>query len=410
MRLGGFEFATLVFVPRVRSMKSALGTPVDGNGRMGDLKKCAEVSNLLALARDRSDAGRRELATLIGELFSDDGTSFSDKERALILQILEKTIQDIEHTVRALISSRLSQRDDVPESLLLFLANDNDDVAFPILKESGVLKDEVLIEIIRTRSQEHQIAISLRSGIPADVSQALVETGNERVIVSLLKNDNASISQATFEYLAEESKRMDTFQDPLLRRKDLPPVIAQRMFMWVSAALRRVIAENFDVSDDMIDMVLEQTAMELYSSAVVESKFDDKAKKLAEALIKEGSVDSNFLLKVLTCGEVQLFVTLLSKISGVRRGLVLKLSIEPQGEGLAVIIKALGLDKTVYASLFGLLKRTQMESEESFKTHIRTALKFYDSFSVKTAKHVMRRWRLNEDYLSALRTLEPEKV
>lgn len=377
---------------------------------MGDLQKNEEVSQLLALSRDRSDQGRRELATLIGELFSDDDASFSDKERALILQILEKTIQDIETTVRALISSRLSQRDDVPEKLLLFLANDRDDIAFPILKESGVLKDEVLIEIIRARSHEHQIAISLRNAIPADVSQALVETGDEKVIVSLLKNDNASISQATFEYLSEESKHMDTFQDPLLRRKDLPPVIAQRMFMWVSAALRNVISENFDVSDDMIDKVLEQTATELYSSAVVESKFDDKAKKLAEKLVKEGSVDANFLLKVLSCGEVHLFVSLLSKISGVRRGLVLKLSIEPEGEGLAVIVKALGLDKTIYASLFGLLKRTQMESGKKFKAHLHKALKFYDSFSVSTAKQVMRRWRLNEDYLSALRTLELEKV
>ena len=363
----------------------------------------------MALSRDRSAEGRRELVALLGELFSDDGVSFSDRERALILEILEKTINEVEQTVRARISARLAALDDVPESLVLFLANDSSEIAFPILMESGVLNNEDLIEIIRSRSQEHQVAISLRKKVHADVSQELVKTGNEKVIISLLHNQNATISQATFEYLAEESKRVDTFQDPLLRREDLPPVIAQRMYMWVSAALRGVIADRFDIDEDIIDQVLEETAMELYTSAIHESVYGSKSKKLADQLVKEGVVDTDLLIDILSCGEVHLFVSLLAEVSGVRQSLVLKLSLEPQGEGLAVLCKALGFSKAVYASLFGLLGRTQMEGAEKFKEHLRAAMKFFDGFSESTAKHVVKRWSLNEDYLSALRTLELRK-
>lgn len=368
-----------------------------------------EVNRLLALSRDRSTEGRRKLVTLIGELFSNDQGHISDKEKSIILEILEKTVASIEVSVRAQISTRLAHMDNVPESLIQFLANDASEVAFPILKESGVLRDEDLIDIIKKRSQEHQVAISMRQKVDADVSQELINTGNEKVIVTLLKNQSASISQAAFDYLEEEARRVDTFQEPLIRREDLPPKVAQRMYLWVSAALRGMISEKFNVSADVIDVLLEQTAMDLYSATIGESEYSGSSKKLAKELLQDGQVNSELMINVLSVGEIHLFVSLLSAISGVRENLVLKLTLEPEGEGLAVICKGMGYDKEVYASLFGLLGRTQMEGATKFKENLRLALTFYDSFSLSAAEQVMQHWRLNQDYLSALREIRAGK-
>ena len=346
---------------------------------------------------------------MIGELFSDDRGQISDKEKAIILEILEKTISEIEVSVRAQISSRLACMPNVPEKLISFLANDSPEVAYPILKESGVLKDEDLIEIIKKRSQEHQVAISMRQKVGVDVSQELINTGSEQVIVSLLNNKNASISQAAFEYLESESRRVDTFQEPLLHREDLPPQTAQRMYLWVSAALREIISQNFDIDGDVIDGLLEQTAMDLYNSDIGESEFNGKSQKLAKELVKNGQASTDMLINVLSVGEVHLFVSLLSAISGVRENLVLKLTLEPEGEGLAVICKGLGFEKEVYASLFGLLGRTQMEGPEQFKQNLRAALVFYDSFSMSVAERIIQHWRLNQNYLSALRDVGMRK-
>lgn len=373
------------------------------------MQENSEVSRLLALSRDRSVEGRRRLATLIGELFSDDRGHVSDKEKAIILEILEKTISEIEVSVRAQISSRLASMPNVPEKLISFLANDSSEVAYPILKESGVLKDEDLIEIIKKRSQEHQVAISMRRKVSANVSQELINTGSEQVIVSLLNNKTASISQAAFEYLEAESRRLDTFQEPLLSREDLPPKIAQRMYLWVSAALREMISQNFDIAGDVIDDILEQTAMDLYISDIGESEFTGKSQNLARELVENGQASTELLINVLSVGEVHLFVSLLSTISKVRENLVLKLTLEPEGEGLAVICKGLGYDKGVYASLFGLLGRTQMEGPTQFKQNLRAALVFFDSFSVPVAERVIHHWRLNQNYLSALREVGMRK-
>ncbi len=103
----------------------------------------------------------------------------------------------------------------------------------------------------------------MRRALSEPVSDALVETGDTNVIKTLLENQDAQISQATMTYLAEESQRLDTYQEPLLNRRDLSPDLAKRMYLWVSAALRQHILEHFDVKASELDDKLEGLATSL---------------------------------------------------------------------------------------------------------------------------------------------------
>ena len=147
-------------------------------------------------------------------------------------------------TVRQTISAQLATFKETPPELAAMLANDEIEVAYPILTQSEVLQDAQLIETIRNRTLEHQMAIAIRHTVPVVVSDALVETGDEDIIRTLLENSGARISQATMEYLVEEFSRVNTFQEPIVRRHDLEPELAKRMLMWVSVALRKHIVEN----------------------------------------------------------------------------------------------------------------------------------------------------------------------
>lgn len=83
------------------------------------------------------------------------------------------------------------------------------------------------------------MAVAIRQSVSEAVSDALVKQGTERVIRTLLQNDNARISDKTMEFLVEQSERVNSFQEPVLRRRELRPEMAKRMFLWVSAALRK---------------------------------------------------------------------------------------------------------------------------------------------------------------------------
>ena len=65
-----------------------------------------------------------------------------------MLDILHRLVHDFEKSVRTIIAKNLVDWSDIPQDLATFLANDDIDVAYPILSKSGVLKDENLIEIM----------------------------------------------------------------------------------------------------------------------------------------------------------------------------------------------------------------------------------------------------------------------
>jgi len=216
-----------------------------------------DLDSLFDLARQKSKEGRQSLLRTVEDLFYHKGQELTDRERALMGNILRHLVTEVERQVRRQVAERMAEREDAPRELLLALANDEIEVAHPLLTKSRALHDSDLIEIIKHRTQAHQLAISVRKGLSEDVSQALVETGDTDVITSLLKNGEAGISRSLMEYLVAESKRVDSYQMPLVHRQDLPADLARKMYWWVSAALREHIIEHFDVDPTTLDDTIE---------------------------------------------------------------------------------------------------------------------------------------------------------
>ena len=210
-------------------------------------------------------------------------------------------------SVRQDVAKRLSERDDAPRELVLVLANDDIEVAHPLLLNNSVLHDVDLIEIIKHRTQAHQLAVSMRKNVSEDVSDALVETGDTGVITSLLENEDASISTASMEYIVAESKRVDTFQNPLINRKDLPPDMARKMYWWVSVAVRQHIVENFSIDPATIDDSIEDAVKDKIKDDGGEGEKSSEAERVAEEVAAHDKLTEEFLLNALRDGEIPLF-------------------------------------------------------------------------------------------------------
>ncbi len=361
---------------------------------------------LYGLARDKSVAGRMALAETISDLFLQRGCTLTERERILMFSILRQMIHDAEMSVRRVVSAQLAERDDAPRDLVQRLANDEIEVAYPILTKSTVLHDTDLIEVIQQRTLEHQMAIAIRQSVSEAVSGALVQTGNENVIGTLLENSNARISDATMEYLVDEAKRVDTFQEPILRRHDLDPRLAKRMFLWVSAALRQYILENSGLSQTDTDDLLEKAALEEIDAVASPDRPKRKAEDLVAELDTQGKVTPDLLVQTLSEGEVGLFMAMFRQFTGLRELLVMRLVFEPGGEGLAIACKAVGIDSEDFSSIFALSRKARPGSDTTLKRNSRKILDFYDRITEDAAKEVVRRWRRDMDYLAAIRELE----
>ncbi len=361
---------------------------------------------LMELARAKSHEHRNVLAQTVSDLFTDGGTTLSDRERALMFDILHRVVRDAEFSVRRGISRKLAAQPDAPRDLMRDLANDEIEVAYPILVRCKVLQDIDLIEVVRNRTLEHQLAVAVRSDLSSRVSEALVETGDQRVIRELLKNQDACLSRATLAYLVEESKRMDSFQEPILHRRDLEPDLAKRMFLWVSAALRQHILTHFELDPETIDDLLEEAAQLDLATPGEPQVAADSCADLATTLVESGMATPEFLLQTLRDGEVPLFRALFGRLTQLRPRLVSRILFDPGGEGLAIACKFIGLDKPSFASLFTISRNARAKQAAAKKQDLRKVLNFYDRTTESAAAKVVRHWRRDENYLSAIADIE----
>ena len=97
-----------------------------------------DIRELVKLARDKSAQARSNLATTISDLYFGEQRVLTDRDRALMTDILRQLIHDVEVSVRRAVSERLAEQPEAPRELVLALANDEIDVAYPILVRSAV--------------------------------------------------------------------------------------------------------------------------------------------------------------------------------------------------------------------------------------------------------------------------------
>ncbi len=392
------------------SAKSALGTSAPTGPSTArtprTLATSGDIEYLIQLARNKSTAARNELASSINDLFLGRHEVLSDRERELMNDILRHLIHDVEMSVRRDLAERLSQNPHAPRDLIRALANDDIEVAHPILARSHVLHNLDLIEIIRHRTLEHQLAIAMREDVPEDVAEALVGTGQDDVITALIENPSAKISRTTMEYLVDQSKRIDRFQNPLISRPDLGPDLAKKMYWWVSAALRQHIVENFEVDATDIDNTIESAVSEALREVVNYDPAQTKPFELADRLAEAKAITPKLLIQVLRQGEINLFEALFVKLTGMRLTLARRVLFEQGGEGLAVACKAVGIGRSEFSTLFVLSRRARPGIDPPTYQELNAVIDFYDRVDPAAGEAVLQRWRRDPGYLDGIRRIE----
>ena len=112
----------------------------------------AELEELIALAKEPSSEKRRALLRRITDVFVQGGDEFSHGQSFEFGGIMYQLSQDFEVQIRAELSNKLSHVDQAPRNLIQALANDEIEVARPVLEQSNVLTEDDLIDVCQPRT------------------------------------------------------------------------------------------------------------------------------------------------------------------------------------------------------------------------------------------------------------------
>lgn len=270
-----------------------------------------DVNRLLT---DPSPEARAATSTKLAQNF--DAAKLSDEERQIAEDIFRILSKDAEIRVRQALSAHLRANPDLPRDVALTLARDVESVALPVLKASDVLTDEDLIAIVHGESAAKQTAIAQRPRVSEQVSDALVDTGNEDAVARLVRNEGARISEAAYGRVVENYSSSSAVTDSLTRRLDLPPAISARVVAAMSDRLHEYLIDEHDVSPDIASELILQVREQAIMSLLDYGSSDAELENLIDQLHRKNGLTPSLLLRALCTGDVAFFERSLAKLTG----------------------------------------------------------------------------------------------
>jgi uncharacterized protein (DUF2336 family) len=174
------------------------------------------AADVAVLQGDRSPENRALVAAKFGRQFDDLAVS---PQRDLAMAVLQLLVRDVAKEVRLTLAEAVAACPGLPHSTALRIAADDADIARPVLERSPVLTDEDLVRVVRTNAMQYALAVAGREKLSELVSEALVETRHQQVVVRLLDNAGAALSKRTMERVLEDHGSDKEVEARLIRRR-----------------------------------------------------------------------------------------------------------------------------------------------------------------------------------------------
>lgn len=319
----------------------------------------SSMGRLAQLAANPQDVGRDEIYVAIASLFRAQGSHLSDRERMLMREILLRLSQDVEMAVRIALAERLADDEDAPIDLILTLCDDRIEVARPIILRCRKLSDADILRFVNEASIAHQTAVAERPRIGEPVTDVLVKSEIETVLVALVRNTTARIGTSSFATLVEKSKKLESLHAPLAHRGDLPPDLATQMCDWVSDALKSHITANFQMAPQKAQAAVASAVRAVQSPPQPPASGGDSTNKLVDKLFGAGQLKAGFLLRVLHQGQSDLFDLAFARLTGIELNAFRRSFYERGPRPVALACRAVGIDRAVFATVYNLSRQSR---------------------------------------------------
>jgi uncharacterized protein (DUF2336 family) len=222
---------------------------------------------------------------------------FADEEIWIFGEVIGRLADAIEVEARSRLAEQLAHIAQTPVNVVMKLAFDDAiSVAGPVLRHSVRLDPRALIENIRTKTQQHMLAISLRMSLPVVVTDELIRYGNREVVTSVASNWGASFSDCGFLQMIQRAENDGILAERLGLRRDIPRWLFQQLIAKASAEVRRKLEhERPEFGAQIQDSVGEVTGS-LHSKFGPASKSYFEAKKKVSARKHDGGLHEASIL------------------------------------------------------------------------------------------------------------------
>ncbi|WP_300528163.1 DUF2336 domain-containing protein [Maricaulis sp.] len=339
------------------------------------------------------DVLARRLADIVGL----PSSRLTPRERWIVADLLHDLLRASDETLRQRVAQRLSTLNEAPHRLLRMLATDRFEVARPILEDCQALTDFDMLEIVQTGTIQHRTLVARREDVSETVAAALAAYGEPEVVERLLKNKTAILAAPTVDHLVGMALDNARFAPLLIRREELRPAQAFRLFWGCDGTDRRAILDRFavdrtiliDASEDIFPMAQAEGWSDPLVGRIL--RYIDRRQRNREAIAMSPFVSLEQAMEALRREGVRReLVSEIATLSGIDDRLMTRMFDDLAGEPLAVLCKATGLKWENFQAGWAGLGRSEGPIMDQAR-HV------YDMLSVEKAQTVLRYWNLSHE-------------
>jgi uncharacterized protein (DUF2336 family) len=279
---------------------------------------------------------------------------YSDSEIWIFGEVIGRLAEEIEVVARAQLATRLAHADNAPKSVVRKLAfDDSIEVAGPVLQHCEQLDSTALVANIRSKSQDHLLAISKRKTLEHSVTDELVTRGNQQVLNSVATNNGALFSDFGFLHLVKRSKDDSILAKHLGLRKDIPRHVFQQLIAKASDNVKsKLKLERPDLAEQIQTSVTDITG-ELHSKFGPVSKLHSEAKRIVGARHQHGHLNEKTIWEYARSRKFEETVVGLSLLCSLPVDVVERALLDGHRDTILILAKALGFEwESAMALLF----------------------------------------------------------
>jgi uncharacterized protein (DUF2336 family) len=274
--------------------------------------------------------------------FLEHANSFNEDHVQLFDDVLTRLIAEIEVQARAELSDRLAPVRNAPFTVIQQLARDDDiTIAGPVLTKSRRLAELDLVEIAKTASHAHLLAIAGRSGVAEPVTDVLIGRGNAAVLRRVAENHSARLSGIGFAKLTDQARTDEMLAERLGLRPDISSGSLRDLLLGSSQPLQqRLLAAARPQRRSDIQRALALIATE--NRAERAPRDYTAARQAIETLQQAGKLDEAALLDLAQRNLLEETSVALAVLSAVPLDVVDRLMHSERADPVLILCKASG--------------------------------------------------------------------
>jgi uncharacterized protein (DUF2336 family) len=273
------------------------------------------------------------------------------EERAYGEEILRMMARDATALVRRALSVAMQNSPRLPHDIAVKLANDIEAIAGPMLKNSPVLTDDDLIEILEAAPPQRQMMVASRAKVSRTVSNAIAEKGCKDAVVTALRNPGAVFGPEALTTSLDRFEHDDTVTEAMVDRDRLPIAIAERL-------VAKVTGEVFDrlvnrhalppqLAIEIATGARERATLDIVSQAARQND----PERFVQQLNLNGRLTPSFVLRAACMGHLAIVEWALAELAGVPHKRAWLMIHDAGPLGLRAIFERAGLPQRLFPVL-----------------------------------------------------------